>query len=255
MLGPPKLLSSDNGGEFISEALKQACKAVGVEKRTSVPYRPQSQGNVERQNRTLIKDLQAELIERGKTWVDHLPYVEWKHNTTPFSKTRMSPYFVFYGREPFLPAFSNSPDKEEKDVKSSKFVEQLKGRMKEIWDEANKRAEEKREKEAAAYNKKVKHQPFAEGDQVWEKVEVRHKLQPKWSGPVTVVKRRSSASGKEGTTYDCKRPDGTACRRNFEQLKPVKADCNGKDTPSPDSQETAWQLGHTLRNYGCKLLC
>ena len=65
--GPPKLLTSDNGGEFISDALKQACKTIGVEKRTSVPYRPQSQGNVERQNRTLIKHLQQSTLQKGKT--------------------------------------------------------------------------------------------------------------------------------------------------------------------------------------------
>ena len=222
-LGPPTLLSSDNGGEFISDALKHACRSIGVEKRTSVPYRPQSQGNVERQNRTLLKDLQHRLVQYGKTWVEHLPYTEWIHNTTPFSKTGMAPYFLFFGREPLLPRFANVPVEEKKDVKSSVFLEQMKERMQDIVKEANTRAEEKRQKEADSYNKRTKHQPFEAGDQVWEREEVRNKLQPKWSGPVTIVSRNSSAAGDPGTTYRCERKDGSTSRRNYEQLKRVNA--------------------------------
>merc|ERR1712012_777195 len=43
--GPPKVLQSDNGGEFTSKPLKDYCERLGVDKRTSVSYRPQSQGN------------------------------------------------------------------------------------------------------------------------------------------------------------------------------------------------------------------
>ena len=223
-LGPPKLLTSDNGGEFISEALKQACSTIGVEKRTSVPYRPQSQGNVERQNRTLIKELQQRLIQYGASWVDHLPFAEWTHNTNPSSRTRMSPYFVFFGREPYLPAFA-APDatgQRAKETNSSQFLTQLSENMRRIRDEADKRSEEKRRSEAETYNRKAKHAPFEAGDKVWEYVDVRNKLQPKWSGPITITSRRSNPSGS-GTTYTCERDDGSRCRKNYEQLKKVNA--------------------------------
>ena len=39
--------------------LKEMCQIKGAAKRTSVSYRPQSQGPVERFNRTLIKDLKV----------------------------------------------------------------------------------------------------------------------------------------------------------------------------------------------------
>ena len=222
-LGPPKLLTSDNGGEFVSEALELACKVKGVQKRTSVAYRPQSQGNVERQNRVLIQDLQKRLIQYGKTWVEHLPYVEWLHNTTPFSKTRMSPYFLFFGREPYIPPFADVDDGSIKDVNNRRYLKKLRARMEDIHKEANRRAEEKRAKEAEYYNKKVKHVPFEKGDEAWEKVNVRHKLNPKWSGPLRVMQRRASASGGPGTTYVCQRQDGAVVERNYEQLKRVLA--------------------------------
>ena len=221
-LGPPRLLSSDNGGEFVSGSLREACRLLGVEKRTGVPYRPQSQGNVERQNRVLIKDLQHRLLQYGKSWSEHLAFVEWAHNTTPFAKTRMSPYFLFFGREPYLPSYAEPVETKMVDTLTEKYRVELKKKMSEIYAEANKRAEEKRKKEAEYYNRKVKHEPFQPGDKAWEQVHVRGKLQPKWDGPVTIKTRRTNPSSN-GTTYICEKKDGSSCKRNFEQLKRVNA--------------------------------
>ena len=235
LLGPPRQLTSDNGGEFTSSMLKEACKQLGIEKRTGVPYRPQSQGNVERQNRTLIKDLQQRLLQFGSSWSDHLPYAEWLHNTTPFSKTNMTPYFLFFGREAYLPQFVERSDVKAEDPKCQRFADEMKEKLHDINAEANRRAAAKREKEASVYDRRSKHQPFEAGDRVWERADVRHKLQPRWSGPIEVKSRRKSPTGEPGTTYICERPDGTTCKRNYEQLKRVNAkfDEDMKQPPSP----------------------
>jgi hypothetical protein len=59
-----------------------------------------------------INDLTKILQQFGRSWVDHLPYVEWSYNTTPISKTGMSPYFVFYVREPPLPSIVDQAKEE-----------------------------------------------------------------------------------------------------------------------------------------------
>ena len=222
-LGPPKLLTSDNGGEFVSDALIEACKLLGIAKRTSCAYRPESQGNVERQNRSLIRALQQRLLEFGKSWSEHLPYVEWVHNTSPYARTNMSPYYVFFGREPSLPPIADSVETSLKDVKGKQLIHKLREKLTGIRDVARRRSEEKREKEAATYNRRVKHVPFEPEEKVWVRADVRHKLQPRWSGPATVRSRRPSPSGSPGTSYICERPDGTICRKNYEQLKKVNA--------------------------------
>ena len=108
-------------------------------------------------------------------------------------------------------------------AKEAKFTQEMQDRLKGIMEEANRRAEVKRKEEAEQYNKREKHTPFTPGDRVWEHVEVRHKLEPKWSGPIKIRSRSPSPIGGQGPTYICERQDGSTCRKNYEQLKKVNA--------------------------------
>ena len=240
-LGPPTLLTSDRGGEFTSHLMEAVCQLKGAAKRTSVAYRPQSQGNVERYNRILIKDLTKCIEQYGKTWVDHIPYVEWSHNTRPCSKTGMSPYLIFFGREPISPPFADIDDAQITDKDTKRYFEKMKIRQKKIHDEANARAEEKRAKDKKTYDRKAKHAPFEEGDKVYERIpdERRHKLQPKWDGPIEIQRRRSSPTGSPGTTYECRKQDGSICERNYEQLKAVRTEREQPIPPPPPPVEAA----------------
>ena len=245
-LGPPKILSSDNGMEFNSNEMKQACRVLGVEKRNSVPYRPQSQGNVERQNRTLIQYLKQQLLDKGKTWVDHLALVEWIYNTSPYSRTQMAPYQLFFGRDPPVPPLAKRDDiPAARTMEGASSFEVVRRRTLEVEEnrrameaEANRRAEEKRRQEAATYNRKVKHVPLEVGDKAWEKANVRDdKLDLEWRGPAEVERRSTHPSGI-GTTYDIRRPDGSPARKNYEQLKKVNADYEkAMATPLPPKEK------------------
>ena len=101
--GFPKKLGTDNGSEFDNHILNSAAKLMGIERATSVVYRPQSQGAVERHNRQIIAELQKRLEQHGKSWTEHLPFVQYAYNSTPHSKTGESPFPVIFGREPPAP--------------------------------------------------------------------------------------------------------------------------------------------------------
>ena len=234
LIGPPRLLTSDNGGEFTSELLTKLCEVKGARKKTSVAYRPQSQGNVERFNRTLIQALRKRLIQYGHQWTDHLQYVEWAYNTTPWANSKISPYALMYGREAPLPTFVKVDELSVTDKNLQDYFKKTKIRSKEVYDEALRRMIENRAKEVEAYNRKAKHEPLAPGEKVYELIppSTRDKLQPKWDNLMTVESRRSSAKGEGGTTYVCKKADGTSCVRNYEQLKRSRIQETNPLTPS-----------------------
>ena len=52
-----KILRSDNGGEYTSNAFKSYCTANGIQQQFTVPYTPQQNGVAERMNRTLVESV------------------------------------------------------------------------------------------------------------------------------------------------------------------------------------------------------
>ena len=55
--GTPRFLHSDQAPEFTSKLMSEICKLLEIRKTYTTPYRPQSDGLVERFNRTLISML------------------------------------------------------------------------------------------------------------------------------------------------------------------------------------------------------
>ena len=251
-IGAPRLLTSDNGGEFESAMLKEMCQIKGAAKRTSVAYRPQSQGPVERFNRTLIKDLKKRLIQYGHSWVTHLPYVEWSYNNTPRYNSKMTPYFLMFGREAPLTTFVKdeaAAGSAVKEASGKTYIEGVKKRTRDVIEEARTRIEARRSKDREAYDQKAKHTPLEEGDRVYERVPdgLRDKLQSKWSGPLTVIRRRQSPQGDPGTTYICERSDGKQVNRNYEQLKKSRVRTEPPEPREPRHMELQ-PLKPVLRN-------
>ena len=63
-LGLPSSIKSDNGSQFTSAEFQGYLEENGIEHLTSTPLWPQANGEVERQNRTLLKCLKIAQVER-----------------------------------------------------------------------------------------------------------------------------------------------------------------------------------------------
>ena len=61
---PPEQLHSDQGRQFESEVIAKVCKLLGIAKTRTTPCHPQSDGLVERFNRTLLSMLATAAEER-----------------------------------------------------------------------------------------------------------------------------------------------------------------------------------------------
>ena len=100
-LGAPFTLRTDNGPQFISSEFKAFLKEYGVEHRTAIPLWPQSNGEVERQNRTLLKAIKIAQLQckNARLWKLELSKFLMAYRSTPHVSTGVSPFSLMFGRE------------------------------------------------------------------------------------------------------------------------------------------------------------
>ena len=65
----------DQGREFQSELFRLVCEKFGIQQTLTAPHRPNSDGLIERFNRTLKQLLKIFASENPKDWDDHLPFL------------------------------------------------------------------------------------------------------------------------------------------------------------------------------------
>jgi hypothetical protein len=76
------------------------CKVRGVKKIFTISYHPQSDGFVERLNRTLCKDLAA-FVSCEVDWDLHLTMAAFRYNTSVHKATGMTPFKAMFGIDTF----------------------------------------------------------------------------------------------------------------------------------------------------------
>ena len=101
--GCPKIIQSDQGTEFTASIIAELTSKFNIQHRFSTPYHPQTNGIVERFNRTLTSALQKYCIEFQEDWDMNIPAVLFVYRTLQNNTTKHEPFFLTYGREARLP--------------------------------------------------------------------------------------------------------------------------------------------------------
>lgn len=96
--GFPFSLRTDNGPQFVSEEFEAYLRTNGIEHRKTTPLWPQANGEVERQNRSLLKCLQIAHLE-GKNWRTELLVWLMAYRSTPQTTTGTTPCYMMFGHE------------------------------------------------------------------------------------------------------------------------------------------------------------
>jgi len=101
-----KVLRSDRGGEYLSEAFDQHLKSAGTARRLTVHDTPQLNGVAERLNRTLVERIQAFTHSSGLPkflWGEALRHATWlKNRTATRALDGLTPHQALFGRAPDL---------------------------------------------------------------------------------------------------------------------------------------------------------
>ena len=110
--GCPAKILTDRGTHFNNLLLKGLMKKFEIKHLMSTPYHPQTNGLVERFNRTLCEALARTATDHLDEWDKYIAPVLFAYRTSKHSTTRMTPFFLVYGREAKLVADSSKMEEE-----------------------------------------------------------------------------------------------------------------------------------------------
>ena len=97
--GPPVKLLSDNGTQFTARFFQNVCRLLGIRNVFTTTYHPQSNGQVERFNRTLTSALRKYVGQHPKDWALFSDAVTFAYNTQVHRTTNIAPFELVLARE------------------------------------------------------------------------------------------------------------------------------------------------------------
>ena len=99
----PLVIHSDQGREFENGLMKSLCSLLGCIKTRTAPYHLESDGMVERFNRTCLMMLSMFVNDRRDKWHELLPFIMHAYHTSVHESTGYSPFRLIMGEECSLP--------------------------------------------------------------------------------------------------------------------------------------------------------
>nr|GEW16098.1 reverse transcriptase domain-containing protein [Tanacetum cinerariifolium] len=237
--GTPKAIISDRGTHFCNDQFSRVMSKYGVTHHLSIPYHPQTSGQVEVTNRGLKQILERTVGENHALWSDKLEDALWAFRTAFKTPVGCTPYRLVYGKARHLPlqlehkAFwalkhANFDLKTAGDHRKEQLNE-----LSELRDQAYENSLIYKERTKKLHDAKIKNRIFNVGDQVLlfnSRLKILFgKLKSRWSSPFITSKVYPYRTAK------LVHSDGSNFKVNCHRLTHY----HGGDTPSleiPDSK-------------------
>ena len=156
--GIPQTIIADNGPQFDNSTFKTFCSELNIKNLYYTPRYPQSNGQAEATNKTLLSALKKRLEKTKGKWVKELPDVLWAYRTTPKQPIRNTPFALAYGVDAVIPTEIGLPTAQIA-IQGQRNEDMELARHLDCADETREAASVRmaayQQKSAAYYNKKV----------------------------------------------------------------------------------------------------
>jgi hypothetical protein len=193
-MGCAQQIFSDQGKNFESTLFQEVCSLMEMAKLRTTPYRPSSNGQVERMNREILFQIRAYLETKQCDWDLHLPFIGMAMRARVNESTGFSPNMLMLGREVDLPIdllAGRRPDMNNADQPSSDFVQKLQNTLHDVHSLARNELHSQLQRRKTLYDRNRHSTTYNVGDMVYvlnsaSKKGQSRKLQPIYCGPYIV---------------------------------------------------------------------
>ena len=211
--GCPMTFQSDNGTAFVGELTKELMRRSQVAQAHSTTYHPQTNGLVERQNRTLVSMLRVYCSRYMTDWDRYLPQVMGAYNSTQHSTTGVSPHMMLTGHEKSLPLTFFYPEYEGKKTSPQVYVRDVIRRQQELNDLCRRNTQQAQARQRKRFDKKAAGAKGLLGGRLRMDISERY----------TTERDKEASKEVEGTLHDYRgAPRGTLLQTEYWPSRPLR---------------------------------
>ena len=236
--GLPQRIHSDRGKNFTSKIVAAICEAYGFKKSRTTAYHAQGNGQCERFNRTLHNLLRVLCKEKKERWTEYLSEVTHVYNATPHSATGFSPFYLLFGREPYLPIdmILETQCDDWKRIMPTQWLAEHLQRLQEAHKQASANMKRKMEQRKKKHDKGKEEADIKKGDAVVRRKHLpgRNKIQDAFGERVWMVVQ---APGRDGGYYIVEPMEGgtpeTVTRSELRRFVTIEQPMGTQGEPAP----------------------
>ena len=196
-LGIPEEILSDQGSNFTSKLMQEIFNLLNIKHIRTSPYHPQTDGMLERFHGTL-KSMMRKSCPNQKQWDEWLPYTLFAYRDATHAATGFSPFELLFGRQargPLTLVKEQWTGRSNLSQSVVEYVLDLQEKMAQSAELARETEKQAKQSSKTWYDRRASSRSFKAGAQVLALLpDERHKFQPQWNGPYTVLEKLSDVT-------------------------------------------------------------
>ncbi|OMJ16420.1 Retrovirus-related Pol polyprotein from transposon [Smittium culicis] len=216
--GVPSQIITDRGSNFLSDITLDFYKTLDIKHTPTTTYRPQSNGQVERLNRTLKNTLAKICADNESDWDAYIWKALLAIKSMKNQSTGFSPAMLLYGQNITLPSAWKEPEGIiDIDEAIKERISFLNAGIEGIRNIGHRKNVKSKNNSSNRYNSRVIKSQYQIGDRVLKHTDVlKSKFSAVWEGPYTVSK-----AGNKGA-YTIMDSSGNFDITHGDKLKPYR---------------------------------